>query len=131
MSKDLSDFKKVMFASLRSLLPSQWNMEHENVPGTSLRFPCLRSAGKCVHVTSTSSGWFDILDFCRIPLVSFQRGSSLKRRVIHRPSPAFPAWKNREETMAFENCLPSAPKEGVGVVLDECGAKAGEWPAAA
>jgi len=27
---DLNDFKKVMFASLRSLLPSQWNMEHEN-----------------------------------------------------------------------------------------------------
>ena len=26
----LSDFKSVMFASLRSLLPSRWNMEHEN-----------------------------------------------------------------------------------------------------
>ncbi|CAE7946537.1 unnamed protein product, partial [Symbiodinium sp. KB8] len=27
---DLNNFKQVMFASLRSLLPSQWNMEHEN-----------------------------------------------------------------------------------------------------
>ncbi|CAE7273752.1 unnamed protein product [Symbiodinium pilosum] len=26
----LSEFKSVMFASLRSLLPSRWNMEHEN-----------------------------------------------------------------------------------------------------